>query len=399
MDLTQLSSQLKVKTDFDAGSMLGLRDINSITGIVDNSITSIQALIMKNVDPKDDDIDITNFDKVGISSQYDKEAFVFDLKKEYKFNLSSDITDHYVEDNIAIQDHIGLKPIILDVVGSISEVNLYETQERRLGTHKYQKGLSISERGAGTDEKNTNLFNEIDSYSSRMGSLTSFAPNIVNQARDIYDSAKNVYNTGKKTFNFIKDPTGESNVPKGSGFAYTEAYNESVIKASRQYKWVKWFRTQWEKRASFTIVTPYDVLTDMYIMELTASQPENTRYVTNLNIKFKQIRKAKVMTADKKVSQTMDIQQTKNLNVKDTVMKMDEDSFKAWYGSDTAQTGAGQGGTTLRNNIGGSVEGDNYTVSVSNNTAVASYNVPAETVGKKSFTTSQIDEMRKGYGM
>lgn len=294
MDLTQLSSQLKVKTDFNAGSALGLRDINSVTGIVDNSVTSLQALIMKNDDPKYEDLDTTNFDVTGITSGYDDVAFVFDLKKEYKLNLSSDITDHYVEDNVAIQDHIGLKPVILDVVGSISEINLIDTEIDEV-----------------KDSKNKGIFNAIDSYSSRMGSLTSFAPNIVNQARDIYDSAKNVYNTASKTFDFVKDPTGKNKKPKGSGLAYTEEYNESKIYSSKQFQWIDWFKTQWEHRASFSIVTPYGVLTDMYILDLNASQPENTRYVTNLNIKFKQIRKAKIVRRANKVSQPMDIQQSK----------------------------------------------------------------------------------------
>lgn len=305
MDLTQLSSQLKVKTDFNAGSTLGLRDINSITGIVDNSVTSLQALIMKNDDPKYDDIDTTNFDVTGITSGYDDIAFIFDLKKEYKLSLSSDITDHYVEDNVAIQDHIGLKPVILDVVGSIGEVNL-NAAGKKMNEAKI-KGEIFSKK-----EGKTNIFNAVDSYSNRMGSLTSFVPNIANQARDIYDSAKSVYNTGKKAFNFVKDPTGETKRSKGSGFAYTETYTEKEIYKSEQFYWIDWFKTQWEHRASFTIVTPYGVLRDMYIMELSASQPDNTRYVTNLNIKFKKINKATVLTSDKKVSQAMDIQQTKN---------------------------------------------------------------------------------------
>ena len=139
MDLTQLSSNLKLKTDFDSNSSFGLKDINSVVGIVDNSVTSLQALIFKNDDPQYDDTDPTNYDITGIRSGLDRQrAFVFDLKKDYKFTLSSDITDHYVEDNAAIQDHIGLRPIILEVSGSISEINLLQTKN---DVHKPQKGL------------------------------------------------------------------------------------------------------------------------------------------------------------------------------------------------------------------------------------------------------------------
>lgn len=295
MDLTQLSSNLKVKTDFNAGSSLGLRDINSITGIVDNSVTSLQALIFPTSNPELEDVDPTNFDVTGITSGYDDVCFVFDIKKEYKYNLNSDITDHYVEDNVAIQDHIGLKPIILEVYGSIGEINLYERDRKVKNTNK--------------DGSKKNIFNSIDSYLGRMGSLTSFAPNIVNQALDVYNSAKFVYSTANKLINFNKKNQTRS------GVDYTERYNEEVIAATRQCDWIKWFTTQWGQRASFSIVTPYGVLENMYIMDLSASQPENSRYVTNLNIKFKQIRKAKIISRRAKLSQTRESQSTKTFDI------------------------------------------------------------------------------------
>lgn len=287
MDLTHLSSQLKLKTDFNAGSSLGLRDINSITGIVDNSASSIQALIFANDNPKYDDLDTTNFDVTGITSGYDNKAFVFDIKKEYKLGLSSDITDHYVEDNVAIQDHVALKPVILEVFGSIGEVNLKETENAEKENAKKQ-----------------GLFNSVDSYISRMGSLTSFIPNLVNQALDIYNSAKYVYATVNKLVNTdVRDSSKKQD--------YTEKYDLDKIKQTKQFKWINWFKTQWEHRASFTIVTPYGVLSDMYIMELSSSQPENSRYLTNLSIKFKQIRKAKIIKSSQRTAQTMEAQKTK----------------------------------------------------------------------------------------
>lgn len=270
MDLTQLSSNLKLKTNFDANSSLGLKDINSVVGIVDNSVTSLQALIFKNDDPQYDDTDPTNYDITGIRSGLDKQrAFVFDLKKDYKFTLSSDITDHYVEDNVAIQDHIGLKPIILEVSGVISEINLKDTKN-----------------DVRKKQDSGGFFNETDSYISRMGSLTSFAPNLVNQALNIYNSAKFAYALAKKVTDMAKKDKSRSITP---GELETDA---SKIRQTKQCFWVKWFRTQWENRASFSIVTPYDVLNNMYIVEFNATQPENTRYITNVTIKFKQIRTA-----------------------------------------------------------------------------------------------------------
>lgn len=339
MDLTHLSSQLKLKTDFNAGSSLGLRDINSVTGIVDNSITSLQALIFANDNPKYDDLDTTNFDVTGITSGYDNKAFVFDIKKEYRYNLSSDITDHYVEENIAIQDHIALKPIILEVTGSIGEVNLID-----------------SENDVKKDSAKNGQFSSLESFINRMGSLTSFAPNIINQALDIYNSAKFVYSTVNKLINTnAKDSTKK-------GPDYIEGYDTDIIKQTKQFEWINWFKTQWENRASFTIVTPYGVLSDMYIMELSASQPENSRYVTNLNIKFKQIRKAIIVKRGRKCSKERDIQETKAIeDIQDKNIIIDN-AFK------------GQALTTTLNNQGSETADSKYQIIGSHDTATQSFN-------------------------
>lgn len=361
MDLTHLSSNLKLKTDFNAGSSLGLRDINSITGVVDNSVTSLQALIFSNNVPEHDDLDPTKFDVTGITSGYDSKCFVFDIKKEYKYNLSSDITDHYVEDNVAIQDHIGLKPIILEVTGSIGEITLSEVIDKEKNSRKI-----AGEIGVGETQNNAkgNIFNSIDSYLGRMGSLSSFAPNIINQSLDIYNTAKFGYATVSKIINLDKQDKVKS------GFDYTEDYDEETIKITKQFNYIDWFKIQWQNRASFTIVTPYGVLTDMYIMDLSASQPENTRYVTNLNIKFKQIRKAIVVRKAKKVSQTRETQTTKITEAKDFKLTTKE-----------VLAGVQNQGIT---NVGIDTKNDVSTINFSNSTVVANYNVSS---GEGQITT------------
>lgn len=364
MDLTHLSSQLKLKTDFNAGEALGLRDINSITGVVDNSVTSLQALIFSNQNPEMDDRNPSRFDVTGMTSGYDGKAFVFDIKREYKYNLSSNITDHYVEDNVAIQDHIGLKPIILEVNGSIGEVTLKDKIGETSDLDKYLG-----------EQTNKNIFNSIDSYLDRMGSLSSFTPNIINQSLDIYNTAKFGYSTVSKIINLDKKDSSSSR-----RFAYNSVYDEEVIKTTNQFEWVDWFTTQWKNRASFTIVTPYGVLTDMYIMDLSASQPENTRYVTNLNIKFKQIRRAKIITRNRKVSKTMDKQITKQQETGILVRKFEDGTTIIDATQDKTE----------------SVVNSQYDFGGSQLLNEGTYNVPSET---KQYTTSSIENTYRSFGM
>ena len=358
MNLTQLTSQLKINTDFNANSAFGLSDINGVTGIVDNSVSSLQALIISNRNPENDDRSPSRFDVTGITSGYDKTCFVFDLKKDYKLNLSSEITDHYVESNVAIQDHIGLKPIIIEVTGCISEVNLKDKLKEQSDLDRY-----LGQKSDG------NIFNSVDSYLGRMGSLTSFAPNIVNQAMNIYNTAKYVYATTNKVINLDKkDTLGNTR------FAYNSEYDEEIIKETKQFEWIDWFKTQWWKRASFSIVTPYGVFDNMYIMDLSAVQPENTRYVTNLNIKFKQIRRAVVIRQQKQMSRTRQTQVGKITEAKEVKIPTKE-----------ALAGVQNQGVT---NIGIDTKNDINTLNYSNSTIVANYNVSS---GEGQITTEAID--------
>lgn len=358
MNLTQLTSQLKINTDFNANSAFGLSDINGVTGIVDNSVSSLQALIFSNRNPENDDRSPSRFDVTGITSGYDKTCFVFDLKKDYKLNLSSEITDHYVESNVAIQDHIGLKPIIIEVTGCISEVNLKDKLKEQSDLDRY-----LGQKSDG------NIFNSVDSYLGRMGSLTSFAPNIVNQAMNIYNTAKYVYATTNKVINLDKkDTLGNTR------FAYNSEYDEEIIKETKQFEWIDWFKTQWWKRASFSIVTPYGVFDNMYIMDLSAVQPENTRYVTNLNIKFKQIRRAVVIRQQKQMSRTRQTQVGKITEAKEVKIPTKE-----------ALAGVQNQGVT---NIGIDTKNDINTLNYSNSTIVANYNVSS---GEGQITTEAID--------
>lgn len=257
-------SQLKLNSKIDVNQKIGnwnLGTINQITGLANNSISSLQALIFPQ-EGYNEDINPTDETIVGITANLKEggnKGFIFDLKEDYRLNLTSDITDHYVEENIAIQDHIALKPIILEVSGKISEKTLITPYDEEENTDSIQK-----------------TFNKVNSYYNRMGSLSTFVPNIMNQAKDILNTAQSAYNTYKSLSNFIKSSKGDDK-PQ-----------------TRQSKIVSMFRDYWMNRTEFTIVTPFCILDSMYILDFSANQPKNTKYVTEIRIKFKHLRKAEV---------------------------------------------------------------------------------------------------------
>src|SRR6185437_12425544 len=50
-------------------------------------------------------------------------AILFHYEGEQTATLESDITDHYIEDNTAIQDQIAIKPVMITTQGFIGELN------------------------------------------------------------------------------------------------------------------------------------------------------------------------------------------------------------------------------------------------------------------------------------
>src|SRR6185312_16330550 len=50
-------------------------------------------------------------------------ALLFHYEGEQSVSIESDVTDHYVEDNTAVQDHIALRPETITVHGFIGELN------------------------------------------------------------------------------------------------------------------------------------------------------------------------------------------------------------------------------------------------------------------------------------
>lgn len=51
------------------------------------------------------------------------EALLFDYESENTASLESDITDHFVEDNTYLNDHIALRPEIISVRGFKGELS------------------------------------------------------------------------------------------------------------------------------------------------------------------------------------------------------------------------------------------------------------------------------------
>jgi len=179
-------------------------------------------------------------------------GFLFDIPENDEISLTSDITDHFIEDNTAIQDQIALKPEEYTVRGLVAELALF----------------------APPPDSATSPADPLPALADLAPSLTSGAAAII--AADLeaatgeteaITSAQNLYNY--YSAQSLKQPT-----------------------VSKQAKTFLYFYELWKGRQMFTVETPWGTLTDMAILTLKASQDDETRFRSTFTITFKKIRTA-----------------------------------------------------------------------------------------------------------
>jgi hypothetical protein len=180
----------------------------------------------------------------------------FDIEGENTATLKSEITDHYVEDNTAIQDHVAIKPLIVTVVGYVGELT-------NIPPNKILQSLKLA--------------------ADRLTVLTAYTPELTVAAQEAYNTAFQVYQSLEQT--------------KNAAVAAWNSLNNIEGAQNRQQKVFSTFWGYQQSRTLFTIETPWAVYQDMAIETLKVAQGEETKFISNFEITFKQIRKASVLVS------------------------------------------------------------------------------------------------------
>lgn len=220
-------------------------DLSSIT----SAVNAVSDIIL--VNPKKD---------VGITAQKTADdSFLFHIKGEEVVSLTSDVTDHFVEDNSSLQDQVSLKPETVTTAGYIGELN-----------NVTPVPLEI-----------------LKEVAERLQTLSPFVPALSSAALIAYNNAAQLYAIGNKTKDALVSAWGTIN---GNG---TAVQNEQQIAFNKFYGW-------WKNHQLFTVQTPWCIFDDMIIMSLRATQGEDTRMITDFEITFKKMRFAKTLLSKKK---------------------------------------------------------------------------------------------------
>lgn len=199
-------------------------------------------------------------------------GFVFDIVEDEATELSSVITDHYVETGSPVQDHIALRPEKITVKGLVGEY----------------KDIVAGEKSF------------LQKTTEKLTTLASYLPVLSQAAGSIYNGLNNINNaeSGKDLFN----------AATGLGSDLFEAYRNINIPQNEQQKAYIFFEALRNAKALFTVQTPFRYYTDMAIESIRSTQTGDTVDLSRFEVTLKKMRfvDTKIVELTKKESEKVE---------------------------------------------------------------------------------------------
>lgn len=200
------------------------------------------------------------------------EVFLFDTEGENTVLLEADITDHYVEDNTAIQDQFALRPEVITVQGFVGELN--DIVPPALAPLKL-------------------IADKLTVVGAYTPVLTASGLVAYNTAVQAYAVASLVSQAAISAWNF-SGIGGDKPVQNKQQAAFSKFYgyfnqgqSQGIkLNASRQ----PILQNTGLFRQLFTVQTPWNTFDNMAIKSLRAIQDADTNVISSFEITFKKIR-------------------------------------------------------------------------------------------------------------
>jgi hypothetical protein len=186
-------------------------------------------------------------------------GFIFDYEHDTDVRLNANITDHYVEDNTTIQDHIALPPIRITLRGFISE--LAQNNQPPSGYTNFIQAI-------------TNKLTTVPAY------LGDFSAQAIAKQQKVLTDAQALVNSVDYTVSRINNIAG--------------LFSNAAPGQTKQAQAYQKMESLWDKKVLFSVETPYKIYDNMAIEILSFVQNETTKMMSDISITLKQIRFASV---------------------------------------------------------------------------------------------------------
>ena len=186
-------------------------------------------------------------------------GFEFDIFEEHKIESQAEITDHFVEDNSTIQDHIAIKPDKITLRGFVGEV-VNEVAEPK---------------------------STIAELTEKLTTIAGYIPVVTGAARQIQNQIKN------NKLNTADDLAGAV----GTGVDLFQAWKALNPPDTEQAKAYNFFKALFDAKQLVAVDTPFGFFSDLVIENLVAIQGDNA-YISDFSITLKQFRTADTQLVD-----------------------------------------------------------------------------------------------------
>ncbi len=193
----------------------------------------------------------------------------FSIVTEDTLNLQSQITDNYIENNTAVQDHIAISPVVITLRGYVGEV---EFKPPTVFTNYL------------TDKINNYTSNTLGiTVSDKLGAISALLPpvdNVTQAARNAVQYVESSFNRYKRIYNQL--------------MSLSKKDQKQVTESVQQYV-ARNLKEMWENRTLVEVVTPYGFYKNMAIQSITLTQG-NTTTQSELSVSLKQLNFAETQT-------------------------------------------------------------------------------------------------------
>ena len=193
-------------------------------------------------------------------------GFAFDIFEEHKSEQQADITDHFVEDNSTIQDHIAIKPEKFTLRGFVGEL--------------------VEERATPKSQ--------VVELVERLTIINSYIPVVTNAAKQV--------NTLLATSRANKTEYLDASI--GTGVDIYQAYKTLNPADTRQGKAYNFFKALFKAKQLVSFETPFGFQSNYAIENVVSVQGDNA-YISDFSVTLKEFRtsKTKFVEFDKKTYQ------------------------------------------------------------------------------------------------
>jgi len=168
--------------------------------------------------------------------------------------LNADVTDYYVENNIAYQDHIALKPKVFTISGEVGELTWFKRDEME------------------TAWSNDGIFSAVE---QKLYPVVSFLPPVAKQASAIQQKAMKIMGVIDSIDNYAN--------------RFWNLLSEDDVD-TEQKKSYKYLTALWQARIPIDIRTPYGKIRNYVIQSIEFTQPDRTVDKSQIKISFKEFK-------------------------------------------------------------------------------------------------------------